>query len=893
MMDEEIRDLFAETELQIDPGSRSADLLLESLRTAPAPLRGHGDDVAAPLIDGPAAWDRPRVWILAGAVAATAALIIGALELRVDNASVISEAPDQIQADQNESVDLIFVNGMANPIVMFLETDVDTPSSALTECAAGIREVTAGSTPASMAVASLPPSGLGASTVLSAPGAIGECPPQSDAWTLFSQPASGVELATADSSATTNLGDAYALRISGFVASDVRSMELIGDAVVEQTYRTAFGRFWIDAQLDQEIIDPTMNLSTVLLTFRDGTAIEHELLAETTSSTCRDSGCIRSFIRQLSLDAEASGQAAQADRLRDGVLTQDEYDDSVSAFIDCLASASLARSGVPTVFVIEGTAEFGAGKTCELTTMRWVESARAETNLLLLSGPNDPLGGTEEVVDAETTQPEPDGSSAAPNEREVLSSMWRAEAQRIFQGGLGPNEIRSRNTGAYIDEAAIDAYADHFAWTFEDRLTIETSEYSPFPDTSDAFTPIVTVISQDDPTRSAAFVMRYTLETFRLEVERLPSPEVPELFVETAGDGTTAITIATAGTEGWPQAFVDGEPVPTESDLGSRTTTITIDDPWTGTKVVTLATPTPEAPGAASYGITLEKDFADPIAPQQRIERAELPLVLRVPELGTPDERAAVACAQGVAALPTARFVTPPAVLELSVIDSTRLGSVALALHDPARTWAAFCERPGSGPSGIPGFPLPQIGPDQPANVLTFGSIGATTPDGEPLISIHGQLRADVAEIRLDSPDVIDQAFAASDGWYVIDSVIQPTSPVLSADQTPLLITYTDGRVESFAEGYEVACAGRSCLADVLSSLPSSTESGVLRNGVLTQEEYDAAARRFSGCLGAGADDLSSAVVTIDDDQEFPCYVDFAPIDQARMWISWVTLADG
>ncbi len=774
MTDADLRSLFGEPELHIDPQGPAAQALLDEILVPEAPVVPSDTVIDLKDIEPAAISGRSKLLILAGAAAAVIALVAGAIAFRTDDTPVTTDDVETPDPENSVGVidlgDLEPILGPQNPLVAIIAPSSAPDSDESLGCMQRLwgRFVLADTFMPLLMTGTRFDAANGAPEALRLSGAgfTMTCRSVDDftyAPALTFLDLKGAPLRLHGAATSTSQGGEQVFEIDGYNAVDVEAVDLLVEEIEAQTFQENGGFFRIVGTASEDIFRKYPERLVFRVTRLDG-SVEDIMGRELRwPDLCRDSECLAEEVAATAAAARSAGRETQAAALDDGALTQTEFDAAVDRYIDCLSEGGLTTSGVPTAILETGSADAEAALACHESTIRYVELARHLINRAsgrTHEGTIEDEAGEESVEDSDF-EPEDLG---LPTEREVFSSMWRAEAQQLFQGGLGPNEIRSRNTGVYVDEAAIEAFASDFAWTFEDRLTIETYEYYAFPDTSDeyAFTPIVTLISQDDPKKSASFVMHYTLETFRLEVQRLPTLEEPEPLVETAEDGTTTLTFDVVGAEGSPQGFVAGQTIPTEVDFETLTTTVTLGPERTGSNAVTLVVPTPEAPAAISTQITLDKDFAEPQSddgttdPDDRSDSLLAPLIgRRAPLVLVVDEREA---------------------------------------FDPAFFWRCVAPDPSLSASLATGVPPVMEASGSPPGSVEMTGIGYEVTCGSEV------------------------------------STIGPVPPASR-------------------------CGDDSCVIDQLQSLSAdpASQPSPLADGILSQEEYDAALDRFEACVDIAA----------------------------------------
>ncbi len=605
-LDQELHALFAANAITVDPAGEAAEALLDDITSEPV-MTGHVVEtaaVSAPVLDGEVVElrsetpDRSRGRLLVAAVVGFIALIsFGAWNVLTssDAGPVVSDdgiddgpVDDDPVDVQRTDVSLLppgSIVGSEVPLVMVVHGE-EGRLGEVEECIFKSTDSWDPRQPGSFATAYAfeHSSGFNVPVHIDTGFSKMSCAPDGSGSGGVSSallPFTEAERVRVDSYSGSGLPSGQArILVEGFLSSDVTVIELVDPAPAEQTFVRLRGRFVIVAVLDEF---PADEVALVEVTFVDGEKLTlDDVRIDPIASIQCDADCLPAKLQSLADEAEAAGVAsAQAEALADGELTQAEYDEAVDAFMTCAASISSVQITLPGVFM-EGTREADAAGKCHEVHLRFVELGRTWHNHAAMFGQGIP--GEEEVIEG----------SIDSNVVEAAAN-WKFQAADLFSKGLDSVELVEFWDGYPYGEGEKDAriasYLREFAWIQADELNIEINSFTAF-DQSPFFTPIVTVQSQDDPSKVAAFVMGLT-ENDDLTIGRLPERGTPIVRRD-----SQSITVAGMGSEGGPAAFAKGEELVVDTDPTEPSTTVLFPEGIDAATPITVVFPTPELPGA-------------------------------------------------------------------------------------------------------------------------------------------------------------------------------------------------------------------------------------------------------------------------------------------------------
>ncbi len=175
---------------------------------------------------------------------------------------------------------------------------------------------------------------------------------------------------------------------------------------------------------------------------------------------------------------------------------------------------------------------------------------------------------------------------------------WETAAQMAFLPGLDRESLEDRWDGYpyAVEERSdrIDTFLEDFAWTQDERTLVELNQFFAFGERSDFFEPIITIHSEPERDRAAAFVATWDGEVFGLG--RLP--ELDEGLTVVSAD-EQSVTLDGVGTEGGPAAFYFGQPLEITADHETLTTTVMLPADYVSGDPITVVFPTPELAAAS------------------------------------------------------------------------------------------------------------------------------------------------------------------------------------------------------------------------------------------------------------------------------------------------------
>ena len=382
------------------------------------------------------------------------------------------------------------------------------------------------------------------------------------------------------------------VNLDGVLGGDVANIQILDPEPDEQIFRRVDSTFLLNAFYADGNF-PTV--TQIEVTFEGGQVVvgaaENFAGGERASFPCEDARtCVTERLQLLSNDAQIAGHATQAEILADGELTQSEYDDALAAFEQCLASVTDGPVETPAVLA-DGSADALNAQSCFGEHLEFVDQGRVWHNQIELSGPNEFIAPAIDLRPNPEDEPATDQAAievAIPEGATDVEFAWADAAVQLFEDGLAAEELDALWDGFPLPDRKAEFIADYelgFGWVQSDPLSLSLNNYVVIDD--EEVTPIVTVQSQAEPSRVAAFVLGLNSDQ-TLSISRLPSPEAENRFISQEG---RLVTHSGFGTSGPPELFGDVS-VSTDTDLETLDTTIALPEDFDGQTPLTIVAPT-------------------------------------------------------------------------------------------------------------------------------------------------------------------------------------------------------------------------------------------------------------------------------------------------------------
>ena len=181
--------------------------------------------------------------------------------------------------------------------------------------------------------------------------------------------------------------------LTGLAGENIVDVRVIDPRPTEQLFRRVGSTFLLNAFFANSASPERLEIE---VTYSDGAQLvgvpapfDGTMFGggELVTFPCEDvDTCVSDRLQLLASEATEARSFEQARILRDGQLTQVEYDQAVSEFERCLASFSDERAAPPAVLV-EGSPEAIDAVACFDETLHFVEQARVWHNQIEQSGP--------------------------------------------------------------------------------------------------------------------------------------------------------------------------------------------------------------------------------------------------------------------------------------------------------------------------------------------------------------------------------------------------------------------------------------------------------------------------------------------------------------------------
>lgn len=404
-MDLELRSLFSDDELTVDPEAPAATELLDAIVSSgseKAPVAkslGERGSVAAPVLELtdslPHTADRRagRGLLVAAAIAVVTLLGVGAWAA-TDTDSTLASNGDEPDEDSpahgsqaHEDGSSLAIQGLEVPLVVLLESEVESTEGDLIRCLSLLGGFS--NTPSK----SLGPPAFVNTSVFDAQDGFDQVVFAEVSDTVVScEGRSG-----SGSGSTREPSDSEPVVVSswggggGEWSFKGRAIDSVDEIVVinppfdDQVFRRNGDAFRVDARGQSG--DPSTFLDDWEAEVRldDGT-IQIVTSDEPRSGSqgverCRtDVGCVTDRVTALADEALAADARPQYEALVDGVLDQMEYDAAIGRLRMCLEGTGSVRLDAPTSFITATSPGYAAVQGCNNETIRYVEAARGEQN---------------------------------------------------------------------------------------------------------------------------------------------------------------------------------------------------------------------------------------------------------------------------------------------------------------------------------------------------------------------------------------------------------------------------------------------------------------------------------------------------------------------------------
>lgn len=182
-------------------------------------------------------------------------------------------------------------------------------------------------------------------------------------------------------------------RLSGMAGEDIVDVRVIDPVPTEQLFRRVGTTFLLDAFFANAASPERLEVE---VTYSDGARISGVPApfdgtmfggGELVTFPCDNPDtCVSERLQLLADEATAAQSLEQAQVLRDGQLSQVEYDAAVAEFEHCLAGFGSSPIETPTI-LLEESAEAADAVACFDETLQFVEQARVWHNQIEQSGP--------------------------------------------------------------------------------------------------------------------------------------------------------------------------------------------------------------------------------------------------------------------------------------------------------------------------------------------------------------------------------------------------------------------------------------------------------------------------------------------------------------------------